>query len=154
MKASDRNSPGTRKHLYRWARVMALVTAFYTLPAQGQVTTEKLQEKCKAHQKDECIVRYFKDSKEASLIRGKIAFQHYCILCHGVTGEGNGRAARLHNPPPANLTKSVAPVDYTELIIRRGGEGVGRYRGMPPWEEQLTEEQIRDIAQYVHTLRK
>ena len=110
---------------------------------------------CPANDKkrDLCIVRKFKDSPEAMLIRGKLVFDHYCTLCHGETGEGNGRAAKVHNPRPANLVKSLVPEQYIEMIVRKGGKAVGRYEGMPPWEDQLTNEQIIDVRTYVLSLR-
>lgn len=104
--------------------------------------------------RDDCIVRKFKDSAEASAIRGKIAFSHYCILCHGINGQGDGRAAKLHNPRPANLTKSVYPPEYLSMMIRKGGEAMGRSPAMPPWGEQLTDEQIRDVVSHLMSIRK
>jgi mono/diheme cytochrome c family protein len=40
------------------------------------------------------------------------------------------------------------------MIIRKGGEASGRSPAMPPWGEQLTDEQIRDTIQYLLTIRK
>lgn len=102
---------------------------------------------------DKCIVRHFKDTVEASVIRGKISFQNYCVLCHGVEGKGDGRAAKLHTPPPFNLTMSVIPTEYVEQIIRKGGEPMGRSKGMPPWGEQLTNEQINDTINFLQSIR-
>ena len=103
---------------------------------------------------DDCIARHFKDTLEASQVRGRLVFQHYCVLCHGTEGKGDGRAAKLHNPRPFNLTQSVVPSGYVEMMIRRGGEGMGRGKGMPPWGEDLTDEQIRDAVNFLFTLRK
>jgi mono/diheme cytochrome c family protein len=95
-----------------------------------------------------------KASPEASAVRGGVAYRTYCVLCHGATAEGNGRAARLYNPPPANLVRSPYNNEYWELIIRRGGGPMGRSSFMPPWGEQLTDEQIRDLVVFVRTLNK
>ena len=95
-----------------------------------------------------------KDSADASVVRGLIVFNTYCVLCHGARGEGNGRAARLYNPPPANLVSSQYNDDYKELIIRRGGEGVGRSAFMPPWGQQLTDEQIKDLVFYLRSIKR
>jgi mono/diheme cytochrome c family protein len=91
---------------------------------------------------------------EASNIRGRIVYQSYCVLCHGAEGLGNGRAAKVHSPPPFNLTLSTASREYTAQIIRKGGEANGRGKGMPPWGEQLTDEQISDVLNYLFTIRK
>lgn len=38
--------------------------------------------------------------------RGEVVFKTNCILCHGVNGDGMGRASVLFDPPPADLTRS------------------------------------------------
>lgn len=124
-----------------WAQEKRLDTAEALKSCSGTVT-------------DECVVRQFKDTLEASVIRGRIVYQNYCVLCHGAEGLGNGRAAKLHTPPPFNLTMSVAPREYIARVVRKGGEAVGRGIGMPPWEDQLTDEQINDTLNYLHSIRK
>lgn len=95
-----------------------------------------------------------KDSAEAAVVRGGIVFRTYCVLCHGATGEGNGRTARMYNPRPANLVKSPHNEAYKEQIIRRGGEGMGRSPFMPPWGEQLTDEQIGDLVLFLNSISR
>ena len=120
--------------------------------ADNKILATMLKE-CTGITTDDCIVRQFKDTNEAAMIRGKIVFMTYCILCHGVTGEGNGRAAKIHNPRPANFTKSVLPIEYFRMIVPRGGEAMGRSSAMPAWGDQLTEEQIYDVTTYEFSLR-
>jgi mono/diheme cytochrome c family protein len=108
---------------------------------------------CSGTISDKCIVRHFKDTQEASVIRGRLVFQNYCVLCHGPEGKGDGRAARLHNPPPFNLTLSVAARDYITQVVRKGGEAMGRGKGMPPWGDQLTDEQINDTLNFLFSIR-
>lgn len=108
---------------------------------------------CNGSVMEECIVRNFKDTHEASVIRGRLAFQNYCVLCHGPEGRGDGRAAKLHNPRPFNLTTSTAPRYYIADMVRKGGEAMGRGKGMPPWGEQLTDEQVNDVLNFLFTLR-
>jgi mono/diheme cytochrome c family protein len=93
-----------------------------------------------------------RDTLETSIERGAIAFQHYCSLCHGVTGEGNGRAAKLYTPRPANLQKTDKEASYIDLIVRRGGAAIGRSQFMPPWDNELTDEQIRDLVNYIQSI--
>lgn len=85
-------------------------------------------------------------------VRGSIVFRTYCVLCHGERGEGDGRAARNYNPPPANLVKSTASDAYKELIIRGGGPAVGRSPFMPPWGKELSDEQVRDVIAYLRAI--
>ncbi|MCX9157881.1 cytochrome c [Niveibacterium sp. 24ML] len=102
---------------------------------------------------DDCIVRHFKDTVEASVIRGRLVYENYCILCHGKEGKGDGRAAKLHDPRPFNLTLSVAPRDYIAQVVRKGGESMNRGKGMPPWGDQLTDEQINDTLNFLWSIR-
>jgi mono/diheme cytochrome c family protein len=91
----------------------------------------------------------FRATPEASIVRGSIVFKTYCILCHGANGEGDGRASKIHNPKPANLTLSFLTDAQKEIIIRKGGASVGRSPVMPAWGEHLTDEQIADVVAYL-----
>lgn len=93
--------------------------------------------------------RPYKDTHEASLVRGSVVFNSYCALCHGPALDGKGRAAKLYDPPPANLIESDKNREYMELIVRQGGAAIGRSEFMPPWNEELTDEQISDLLNYV-----
>jgi mono/diheme cytochrome c family protein len=136
---------------------LAVVLAILCAPAWSQeapgLDTKIASQTCSGIVTDECVVRFFKDTREASEIRGRLVFQNYCVLCHGNTGWGDGRAAKLHTPSPFNLTASTAPRYYINDVIRKGGAAMGRGVGMPPWGEQLTDEQINDILNYLFTLR-
>jgi mono/diheme cytochrome c family protein len=79
-------------------------------------------------------------------------YANYCVTCHGINADGNGRAARLHTPRPANLRASDKNDSYIGLIVRKGGEPLGRSPGMPPWGEELTDEQISDVVAFVRSV--
>ena len=93
-----------------------------------------------------------KDSPAAKIYRGSIVYQNYCMACHGVTAEGDGRKAKMYTPRPYNLRKSLLPDDYKEQIIRKGGKVMGRSEFMPPWGEELTDEQIMDIISFLRSI--
>lgn len=141
-----------------WRIVAASLAIFISVgPALGQ-TAKPLDPKaalkiCAGTITDECVVRHFKDTQEASVIRGRLVYQNYCVLCHGSEGKGDGRAAKLHNPPPFNLTLSGAPRDYISQVVRKGGEAMGRGKGMPPWGDQLTDEQLNDTLNFLFSIR-
>jgi mono/diheme cytochrome c family protein len=82
-------------------------------------------------------------------VRGYIVFKTNCVLCHGIHAEGDGRAARNYNPRPANLRLSSKNDQYKEMIIRNGGAAMGRSPFMPPWGQELTDEQVRDVVYYL-----
>lgn len=86
------------------------------------------------------------------LMRGREIFVTYCVLCHGAKGEGNGRAAKLFNPPPANLVTSDKDSEYKRLIVTQGGKAVGRSSDMRAWSEVLTPQQIDDVVHYIDRL--
>lgn len=93
-----------------------------------------------------------RDSTDAAVFRGGLVYANYCVTCHGVTADGNGRAARLHNPRPSNLRASDKNDAYIALIVRKGGEAIGRSPRMPPWGEELTDEQIGDVVSFVRSV--
>ena len=107
-----------------------------------------------AHARDggrnSCDLR--RDSVEAAVVRGSIAFRTYCVLCHGASGEGDGRAAAQYVPRPANLTVSVLSDEQKENMIRGGGASVGRSSFMPPWGRELTDEQIKDLLAFLRAI--
>ncbi|MCV2885704.1 c-type cytochrome [Aestuariibacter sp. AA17] len=85
---------------------------------------------------------------------GRQVFNTRCTLCHGDYGKGDGRMSKIiKTPPPANLTVSVLPKQYLQDIIEKGGEKVGRSMQMPPWKDQLSEEELESVVEYVYTLR-
>ncbi len=84
--------------------------------------------------------------------RGEVIFKTNCVLCHGVRGDGQGRASKLFAPPPADLTRSDKTDDYKERIIRQGGEAIGRSSAMPSWKDRLTDKEITDVIRYLRTL--
>ena len=93
-----------------------------------------------------------RDSRDAGVFRGGMVYANYCVTCHGFNADGNGRAARLYNPRPANLRTSDKNDTYLGLIIRMGGEAMGRSPYMPPWGAELTEEQSNDLVTYLRSI--
>ncbi len=79
-------------------------------------------------------------------------FFNYCVTCHGPNADGNGRAAKLYNPKPANLRESDKNSAYMRLIVRNGGKALARSEYMPPWGEELTDEQIGDVVAYLQSI--
>ena len=93
-----------------------------------------------------------RDSKDAGVFRGGLVYANYCVTCHGFNADGNGRAARLYNPRPANLRMSDKNDAYYGLIIRKGGAALARSEFMPAWEAELTHEQITDLVAYLRSI--
>ena len=93
-----------------------------------------------------------RDSTDAKVFRGGLVYSNYCVTCHGYNADGNGRAARLYNPKPANLRMSDKNDAYFGLIIRMGGEAMARSPFMPPWGAELTDEQVNDLVTYLRSI--
>jgi len=81
--------------------------------------------------------------------RGDVVYKTNCVLCHGVKADGNGRAAALFTPRPADLTRSTKSDRYKEDIIRNGGASMGRSPSMPAWEERIADQEIQDVISYL-----
>jgi mono/diheme cytochrome c family protein len=89
---------------------------------------------------------------------GKQVFQHYCQICHGETGAGDGFNAFNVEPHPRDLgdpafQKAKADADLKDTV-RRGGVGVGLSPMMPPWGKTLTPDQIDQVVGYLRTLKR
>lgn len=95
-----------------------------------------------------------RDGPDAAVFRGRLVFFNYCATCHGPNADGGGRAARLYDPRPANLRTSDKTAPYMKRIVRGGGRSMGRSEFMPPWGEELTEEQMNDVVTYLLSLRQ
>jgi len=93
-----------------------------------------------------------RDGADATAFRGSLVFFNYCVTCHGPNADGNGRAARLYDPRPANLRASDKTEEYMRLIVRNGGKAMVRSEFMPPWGEELTDEQISDVVAYLQSI--
>jgi mono/diheme cytochrome c family protein len=93
-----------------------------------------------------------RDGPDAAVFRGGLVFGNYCVTCHGMNADGNGRAARLYDPRPANLRTSDKNDAYMLAIIRMGGQPLGRSEFMPPWGAELTEEQMKDVTSYLRSI--
>lgn len=93
-----------------------------------------------------------RDGPDAAFFRGSLVFFNYCVTCHGPNADGAGRAARLYDPRPANLRSSDKSDEYMKSIVRRGGKAMARSEFMPPWGEELTDEQIVDVVAYLRAI--
>ncbi len=97
-------------------------------------------------------IRYYEKGKDPGYeVRlGNVLFQHYCAVCHGALGAGDGFNAYNLSPHPRDLTdpEFQNSLDDRRLadIIRYGGTLRGGSRNMPAWGETLNDHQIRKIV--------
>lgn len=90
---------------------------------------------------------------QVAVERGAQVYFTYCVSCHGVQADGNGRRARVLTVPPTDLRFRYVPDSHVESIIRQGGEAVGRSSIMPPWADELGEESIQNLLAYLDSIR-
>ena len=90
--------------------------------------------------------------------QGKACFDHYCAVCHGTSGQGDGFNSYNLNPRPhsfADTTYLAALSDATLAeVIARGGRGVNKSVLMPAYSQTLTPEQIEQVIGYLRTFIK
>jgi len=90
--------------------------------------------------------------------KGKVLFRHYCAVCHGVIGKGDGPNAEHLDPRPADLSDAEYMASATEQtifsVIERGGPALDLPGTMPMWGKTLSRGQVADLVAYVQTLSK
>jgi mono/diheme cytochrome c family protein len=84
---------------------------------------------------------------------GQPLYQLQCASCHGVSGKGDGPAARAFNPPPSNLVREDLSGERMFIATRDGGMAVGLAATMPSFRHSLSDESIHDIVAYLKSLR-
>ena len=85
-----------------------------------------------------------------SVAAGEEIYANNCQSCHGASGLGDGPAAVGLQPPPADLVYHVPLHPDSDLFatIVEGNEGTA----MPAFGDQLTEEQIWHLVNYLRAL--
>lgn len=83
----------------------------------------------------------------------KRMYLHYCSVCHGAEGKGDGFNAYNLEPKPRDFTDStflrIADIAYVVKVITGGGLAVDLSAMMPPYGRTLTITEIEKLAEYV-----
>jgi mono/diheme cytochrome c family protein len=93
---------------------------------------------------------------KASLTNGAGLFKKHCQVCHGATGLGDGPASKTLKGKLPNFTDKAAMTDVVDDEILEAIE-MGRKTNvgvMPPFEQKLKPEEIRDVLNFVRSLAK
>lgn len=84
-------------------------------------------------------------------VEGKYIYEQMCVLCHGLTGKGNGEAALSLDKKPAN---------FLAISVLNESDGAIFWKittGKPPmssYDELLTEDQRWKLVNYIRELNK
>jgi len=88
---------------------------------------------------------------------GAELFAHYCAVCHGADGSGNG----IYYPDnldakAADLTDKMSAESWTdehiETVVREGSSRVGKSPLCPPWGGVFSDNQVSAVVAYVKQL--
>jgi copper transport protein len=87
---------------------------------------------------------------QESITAGREVYLANCSTCHGQDGLGDGPAAAGLNPPPANLTEPHVGVHTDGDLHWWISHGIAPT--MPPFGEDLTQDEIWNVINYVRSL--
>ena len=81
---------------------------------------------------------------------GNRLFQDYCRDCHGPQGYGRGPLSPFLEQEPANLFSQFtqSKTDQELFLIIKNGGGLD----MHGWADTFTDQQIRDLVQFIRSL--
>lgn len=87
----------------------------------------------------------------ASVERGKQAYGHYCIMCHGPKGDGSGTVGQSFAPLPSNLRESPVQGQSDGELFYKISLGSGRH---PSLADTVSEEDRWAVVHYLRALGK
>jgi mono/diheme cytochrome c family protein len=97
-----------------------------------------------------------RNPEAAARSRGRKVFTHYCAICHGDGGKGDGFNSTNLAVAPQDFSNADFWQRMTEerllLAVSKGGPAVGKSVLMPAWGKTLTDRQLHDVVTYLRTL--
>jgi len=85
-------------------------------------------------------------------------YKAYCVQCHGMEGNGKGVNIRDMSVQPRDHTDAKAMSGRSDELlfkaIKEGGSSISKSVLMPPWGATFSDEEIKDLVQYLRTLCK
>lgn len=89
-------------------------------------------------------------------LKGEEYYKHYCSICHGEEGRGDGFNAYNLNPRPKNFSEVIPSVDerYLYKVISEGTASVGKSALCPPRGLYLERDTIEAIITYLRKVNR
>lgn len=88
--------------------------------------------------------------------RGQKVYKHYCAICHGDGGQGDGFNSTNLAVTPRDFSNPEFWRQTTDerllLAVSKGGSAVGKSVLMPAWGRTLTDREMRDVIAFLHAL--
>jgi mono/diheme cytochrome c family protein len=81
--------------------------------------------------------------------RAASVYKTNCAACHGAVGDANTPAGKAFKVPSFSSEDVLKEPDANLLAIAKEGKGK-----MPAWHDKLSEDQLKDLIAYIHTLQK
>jgi|SRR5579859_1132686 len=72
-----------------------------------------------------------------------------CAPCHGPAGDANTPAGKAFKVPSFSSDVVLKEPDASLLAVEKNGKGK-----MPAWHDKLSDDQLKDLVAYIHTLQK
>ena len=86
---------------------------------------------------------------------GKVLFNGKCVPCHGPQGKGDGPYSLSEGIRPRDLSMgallSMRTDEFLFGVIKNGGASVGFSEVMPPSGKSMSEEEIKNVVQYIRS---
>ncbi|MBL4907681.1 MAG: cytochrome c [Sneathiella sp.] len=88
--------------------------------------------------------------------KGHDLYKAYCTQCHGMEADGYGVNAPYMAVQPKDHTEAKEMNARTDedlfKAIKFGGKAVNKSVLMPPWENNLSDDEISELVVYLRTL--
>ncbi len=84
---------------------------------------------------------------------GKTIYVQQCMVCHGLSGKGNGPSGKKLDPKPTDFTTAVANDEEWFKATKLGTKAIGKSNGMEAYGAKLTDQQIKDVLAYARTFK-
>jgi mono/diheme cytochrome c family protein len=135
-----------------------------TSPSQSQTASQSTGVARRSEQTDVATAQWELDPPKSVTAAKSTAphdpgavFMHYCSVCHGPEGRGDGQYYSDELPSrPANLTDQKAMEllsdDHLTLVITGGSVAVGKSPLCPPWGRVFSKEQVAELVVHVRQL--